>query len=176
MRIARAGVIGVSVVLVGCTLGGTPDAGTAPPRGADGRLPAGVSRAMADADEVTLYSLEPAGLGAEADPAAAGSFHGHKVLGSVTVSGADRRKLVAALRRGVDDHDGSVAACFIPHHGVRLRTGERTTDLVVCFQCAQVKVYQGREVTSFLVSRSPRPAFNDLLDRAKVPVADAGRR
>ncbi|HKB35227.1 MAG TPA: hypothetical protein VKD72_02170 [Gemmataceae bacterium] len=142
-------------------------------------MPAPVADAICSAEEVVLYSLEPGPLTEAAVDSAlpAGQFHGHQILGQVSITGtADRKRLFAALRQGVEDHDGSVAACFIPHHGVRLRFGSRTVDLVVCFQCAQVKMFvEGKPTDSFLVSTSPRPVFNDLLDRAKVPVSAKGR-
>lgn len=161
MRIAFLGLTALVLSLTSCAL--------------TGRMPANVSRSMTGADEVTLFSLQPEPV-ADATDLSAGRFHGHKVLGSVRVSGADRVRLLTALRTGVADHDGSVAACFIPHHGIRLKAGEKTTDLVVCFQCYQVKVYEGGGESSFRVSRSPRDTFNEILDKAKVPVADAGRR
>lgn len=161
MRTVLLGLTALTLLLASCAL--------------TGRMPADVSWSMSSADEVMLFSLQPNPVG-DATDLSADRFHGHKVLGSVRVSGADRVRLLTALRTGVADHDGSGAMCFIPHHGIRLKSGERTTDLVICFQCYQVKVYEDGGESSFRVSRSPRDTFNEILDKAKVPVADAGRR
>src|SRR5437773_956055 len=62
---------------------------------------------------VTLYSLEPGVLGAP-DTSDGKTFHEHKILGETRIDdAATRKKVFTAFRRGVADHDGSIAACFI---------------------------------------------------------------
>ncbi len=127
----------------------------------------------------TLYSLEPAPMGIPSptpNPPTE-TFHGHTILGKAEITDAvTRRKLVAAFNHGVSDHDGSVAACFIPHHGIRVQKLKDTVDLVICFKCAQVKVYiNNQESETILISESPRPLFNEMLDRAHIPISKDGR-
>jgi len=54
---------------------------------------------------------------------------------------AGGRLLVASLRAIVDHPDDFAAACFEPHHGVRLVEGSRRFDVVLCFKCSQYRVY-----------------------------------
>lgn len=131
-------------------------------------LPAPVANAFRDPDEVVLYSLSP-----ESKDTGAETFHGFAIRGKTEVKeAATRKKLFTAFAKGVEDHDGSAAACFIPHHGLRVRSGKQTIDLVICFKCAQVRIYDGANATKpegILISNSPRAAFNEVLKTAKVP-------
>jgi len=160
--------LGASAFVAGCLL--LP---------ADGKIPRPVVEAFDNPDSFILYSLEPARpvVGGEEAKPDAETFHGHTVLGRTEVKDAvTRRKLAAAFSRGVSDHDGSVAACFIPHHGIRVRKGKSVVDLVVCFKCAQVYVYvNGEQTETILISTSPRAAFNEVLERARVPLSDGAR-
>lgn len=139
---------------------------------AESKLPNPVAEALAAPDEFILYSLEPGKPGV-ADGADAKTFHGHTLLGQTEVKDAKtQKKLVDALNRGVSDHDGSVAACFIPHHGLRVRKGKHVVDLVVCFKCAQVNVYENdKKGEGVLISTTPRATFNEVLKQAKVPLS-----
>src|SRR6185437_15741022 len=76
-------------------------------------LPDPVDRALhhRSARTVTLYSLEPRSTSGIAKPEAK-TFHGHTILGETAIDdAATKKKLFAAFRKGVADHDGSVAAC-----------------------------------------------------------------
>lgn len=143
------------------------------------KIPRPVAEALDAPDTFTVFSLEPALLAADATKGKppAETFHGHAVLGQTEVKDAvTRRRLVGAFNRGVSDHDGSIAACFIPHHGLRVQKGRHTVDLVICFKCAQVEVYvDGEKTESILISTSPRPMFNEVLERARVPLSDGAR-
>jgi hypothetical protein len=145
----------------------------------ESKMPRPVAEALDAPEKFILYSLEPAPVGVSnaATQAPTETFHGQTVLGKTEVRDAvTRRKLVAAFNRGVSDHDGSVAACFMPHHGVRIQKGKHTIDLVICFMCAQVYTYvDGEQTDTILISTSPRAVFNDVLDRAHIPVSKAGR-
>jgi hypothetical protein len=165
--------LGLSVIGLATPLAGYSATG-------EDKIPRAVAAALGAPDEFVLYSLEPGGLAAgreeTEDDKAGKTFHGHKVLGKTEVKGAARKKLVKALERGVADHDGSVAACFIPHHGIRVKKDKQTIDLVVCFQCAQVYVYtDGKRGDSFLISTSPREAFNEVLKTARVPLSEKAK-
>lgn len=144
-------------------------------------LPAPVAAAFDKPDEVVLYSLEPAAAKAAGsttppDPTKE-TFHGHAVLGKTMIADTTvRRKLFTAFRRGVSDHDGSIAACFIPHHGLSIRSGTRTVDLVICFKCAQVQVFDnGKPTDTVLISTSPRETFNEVLRGAGVPLSEGAK-
>lgn len=154
-------VAAVAGLVVGCLSSGQP-------------FPPPVGAALDQPDVVFLYSLEPAPMTPlPTDKPAAETFHGNTVLGKVEITdAATRKKLFAAIRKGVDDHDGSVAACFIPHHGLRVISRKRVIDMVICFQCAQVKSYEAdAEGETFLISTSPRATVNEILRAANVPLS-----
>jgi hypothetical protein len=50
--------------------------------------------------------------------------------------------LVDLVRRGIETSDGRVAMCFLPRHGVVLRRGEERLDLVICYECLQLRMYR----------------------------------
>jgi hypothetical protein len=135
-------------------------------RGAE--IPADAKAALETAGEWELYSLDPK---RQTDPPK-DAFHGWKVLGKATVKEADtRKKLLAALDKGAADNKGIAAACFNPRHGIRVKAGDKTIDVVVCFECFSASVYTGDERTgSFLTTASPQPALDKVLTDAKVPL------
>jgi hypothetical protein len=132
-------------------------------------VPEAADRALAKADGVELYSLDP-------DPRQTkdgGGFHGWKVLGKMEVKeAAARKELLGALRRSADENEVGPAMCFNPRHGLRLTAGGKTVDLVICFECFQVQVYEGTDkAKGFLITADPQPAFDRALTAAGVPLA-----
>jgi hypothetical protein len=86
----------------------------------------------------------------------------------------ERKKLLEALRLGVEDNFGMVAGCFIPRHGIRLKKEAETIDLVICFQCMSVEVFKGdKKQPGFLISDGPQKTFNAVLSApgVKLPTA-----
>jgi hypothetical protein len=136
-------------------------------------IPAEAKAALEKADEWEMYSLDPTRT---TDPPK-DAFHGWKVLGKTTVKDADMRKqLLAALAKGAADNKGVVAGCFNPRHGIRVKAGDKTTDLVICFECFSASVYVGDEKAgSFLTTGSPQPALDKVLMDAKVPLPEKPR-
>ena len=82
-----------------------------------------------------------------------------------------RKTLLAALEKGAKDNDGTVARCFDPRHGIRVKAGDKTIDLVICFACYQTKVFTGDKLSGdYLTTDSPQPALNRVLKDANVPL------
>lgn len=131
-------------------------------------MPADVKAALEKATEWELYSLHPEQTQEEPKDA----FHKWRVLGKTSVKDADTRKtLLAALEKGAKDNDGTEARCFNPRHGIRVKAGDKTIDLVICFECYQTVVFTGDEHTGkFLTMRSPQPALDKVLTDARVPL------
>ena len=100
-------------------------------------------------------------------------FHRWPVIGKTTIKDPDTRKrLVAALEKGVEENKGDIMKCFNPRHGVRVTHDGMTADFVICFECFQVMVYvAGGKGQRFLITDSPAPVFNQTLQHAKVPLA-----
>lgn len=132
-------------------------------------LPKTVREAFEKAGEFELYSLDPdRGEGDQKGPDA---FHGWAVLGKTTVKG-DRVAVVRdAVEKGRKESDGSVAGCFLPRHGLRFTHEKKTYDLVLCFECLSVQVFEGdTALRGFLTSSSPLKTLNKVLSDAKVPL------
>lgn len=83
-----------------------------------------------------------------------------------------RRELVAALSKGTPEHDGSVGMCFLPRHQIVAQRGRKTLDMVICFQCLQMRAKgAGAKQIPGLVSGSPEPVFDRVLEAAGVKLA-----
>jgi hypothetical protein len=138
-------------------------------RGAENKIPDDLKAVLEKPDALELVSLEPT----EEDKSDKGYF-GWKVLGKTEVKDAEsRKKLVDALLKGISDSDGKAARCFIPRHGLRARQGDRTVDLVICFECAQIRIFPPREdkTPGVTVTKSPEATFDEVLKAAGVPLA-----
>jgi hypothetical protein len=144
------------------------------------RIPDAVERLLDKADTFELYSLDPE-RGTDKDgkvvPVKDG-FHGWKVLGESEVKDeAERKRLADALRLGAEDNFGMAAACFIPRHGIRLKGGGKTVDLVICFECLQVQVFvDGERTKGFLTTGEPQREFDATLKAAGVKLPKPAKK
>jgi hypothetical protein len=138
--------------------------------GRSNRIPEDARAVLEHGDEFELLSLNPR-LHLES---AERSFHGYDVLGTIRIKDADiRKRLVSAFEKGVTENQDEIAACFNPRHGVRVTFGSRTADFVICFECAQVRVYSAAGAEhNLLISASPQAVFNQVLRDAHVPLPD----
>lgn len=129
-----------------------------------------VEQALLKAEFLELYSLD----GRKELPPSEG-FHGFAILGKVELAEpADREAAVREFLFGVHENTGMSAPCFTPKFGLRVRSGGRTFDLVVSFECLLVKVYEGEKSGGSLrVSVTPQPYFVELLKGAGVSTAPA---
>ncbi len=130
-------------------------------------IPRGAATALRDPDTFELLSLDPERGRKDAD------FHRFKVLGRTTVTDpAMRQRLYNSLQSGARWNVPIPSLCFDPRHGIRVTSKGRTVDLVICFECSQVQVWQGDSlVTSFIVGQSPEPVFDQALRDAGLPLA-----
>jgi hypothetical protein len=140
------------------------------------KIPEAVRTALENAERFELLSLNP---NAQPNQRPNEQFHGWRILGSTVVKDAETRNdLVTALKKGVEENKGMAANCFNPRHGIRVSRDGNTNDLVICFECLQVLVYQndkGEKPAGFLISDSTQSAeslFNRALMKQKIPLAD----
>lgn len=135
---------------------------------AENKIPENAKAVLENADRFELLSLAPE----RQQEKSKGEFDGWTVLGKTLIPDAEgRRRLLAALEKGIKEHDGPVAACFNPRHGVRATHQGKAADLVICFECVQGQVYvAGKREGGFLTTRSPEPVFDRALRDAKVPL------
>jgi hypothetical protein len=116
-------------------------------------MPRVAARALSTADRFELLSIEPE----RSDPPSPADFHRHKILGSTFVSDpAERQRLIAALRSGVQPMYADVPKCFSPRLGIRVVTNGQTTEFIICFGCRQAQVFQqGQVVAEWITNRAP---------------------
>jgi hypothetical protein len=178
IRVARAAlhlrlVLGIAALLsAGCRDAGRVSGSSGGPTD---KIPASERIALEQAAEMELLSLEPPDAPG-VRPEAKADFHGCEILGRTRVrDAAVRKELVAALEEAARDNRGEAAACFNPHHALRVTTGGRTLDFVICFECLQVRVYAGEtSEEGFLITDRPRSLFDRVLRDAGVRLP-AGR-
>jgi hypothetical protein len=133
-------------------------------------LPPPEAATLEKGDSFELLSLEPL-----ESPAEEGNFHGWKVLGRVTVEENMRRRLVEALKKGVENQ-GVSADCFQPRHGIQVQLDGKVFAIVVCFECRSAESFiDDNRGSGFYVSPSPQPVFDDVLRRAGIPLAKPSR-
>jgi hypothetical protein len=143
------------------------------------RIPSAVRQTLENADQLELLSVQtllPLGKGMVKIPPV-GAFHDYPVLGSTRITDASaRQKLVAAFYRGATAKT-EAARCFNPRHGIRATGEGRTVDLLICFECGQVRAYVAGEMTaSFRIARSPQPLLDQILRDAGVPLPSPAQK
>jgi hypothetical protein len=156
MKLAFAGLFAVVVVVLVA----------GPAVSADNKLPESALKVLQSATEFELYSIDFAHTDKEKT-----GFHNMKVAGKTTVKDADtRKKLVTEFVKGLEG-EINPARCFNPRHGIRATYDGKTVDLVICFECAQFKLYEGKdaEPKTLLIGKGPEPAFDKVLRDAGVP-------
>lgn len=100
-------------------------------------------------------------------------FHGFPILGKIVLKdSATRKHVLESLYQGVGEmtNDDDVAACFLPRHGIRTTRNGQSVDLVICFGCKQIHIYNAGKKTGTYVSRSPQETFNQVLRASNIPI------
>lgn len=153
-------------VCVAISLAGSGTAGQA----GELDVPAPVLEALRGAERYELLSLDPAYYEEVPDD----NFHGWRVLGRASIVDVEARNgLNDALRSGAQESDGSAAMCFHPRHGIHLTRADQVTDLVICFECNQVKVFvDAQSSEGFFTTSSPHEVFDNALKEVGLPVAE----
>lgn len=130
------------------------------------------------AESWTVYALEPSSD--PLDHPGVERFRGYAIRGQRTVEDAGlRRRLSRELNLGLSQNGhwwtgSTVAMCFNPRHGIRATHEGRTVDVLICFECYQVKIFDSAkegERLSELTSRSPAAAFNEIFEGLGLSIA-----
>ncbi len=130
-------------------------------------------------DSLTLYSIHPRTpdidevgdeetyekLLAAATPK---FFHGHPVL---QTTATDKPDEIAALLKSVTRSMRTAAfgaKCFDPRHGLRLTRGDTHLDLVICYECEYVQLWEGGVKQPYeTIAESSKAALDRFLAAAK---------
>ncbi len=157
-----------ATLLLGAFLGSPATAGADRPN----NLPVAADQALASADSVVLYSLEPWTENPEADRNWKGAkFHGYNCLGQLRLTGQQAQTAIAEFKKAIPKEEGPMAMCFDPHHALRVVSGHHTYDFLLCFQCAQMEVYEdNKEIADLSASGSP-DVLNGIFKKAGIPIS-----
>jgi hypothetical protein len=135
-------------------------------------IPMDEQQLLGQSQRFILYSLHPHPMELDAhELQTKPTFHGYLILGQTQINNPTTKSdLLAALYDGLGK--GDFLGCFNPRHGIRAVRGNKTVDLVVCFQCLQIEIYDERGKRTVTVSSSPKTIFNRVLSEAHVTLAD----
>ena len=74
---------------------------------------------------------------------------------------------MSLVYQGVRSSNGTVAACFNPRHGIHATRQGRTVDLLICFECLQIEIFEAeRKIAGVLTSRSVEADVDALYEAA----------
>lgn len=132
-----------------------------------------LAQVLVEADSWTIYALNP---GLPLEPSTVEQLMDRwEVRGEAVLHDPkDRARLARSLRAGIKGNDDTVAACFNPRHAIRAESERGVVDLIICFQCLQVYVYDGatgERVGSELTTKAPRLVFDEIYTAAGLEIA-----
>lgn len=107
------------------------------------KLPLTVIRTLRFPDSFEILALDPTPVKARTSALPAErDFHGHEILGHAPLNDdLVRSELVELVLRGIQESDGTVAACFEPRHGIRAVKEGKVLDMLICYECLQVEIH-----------------------------------
>jgi len=117
---------------------------------------------------LTLVSLNP-----DHESTSPTKLYDWEELGRVELTDpAEREQLILALNQGIAESDGTVAGCFNPRHAILWKDGSESLDLVICFECLSMSVYEnGTRGEGHITTSSPQSTFDKLLKQHGITLA-----
>jgi uncharacterized protein YuzB (UPF0349 family) len=128
-------------------------------------LPSDTVGILESAPELTVYSIDPDGKTTPLERLdQTKTFHGYRIRNRVDIKGEPKSELLGKLYTAIAENPAP-ARCYVPRHGIRARTESRSVDMVICFQCAQARIYvvDGKQVRGTTLSEWPQKHFDDAL-------------
>ncbi len=166
----------VAALLAGIAAGSCERAPSTPTDGPLERveaLPEQAHAVLAPAGALEIFALDPTSM-QTAEPPEGETLHGYEILGRATLADpATCRALLGHVYAGIAADDGIRALCFDPRHGIRARSGEDVVELVICFECFQVRVHgPGDARTNLGTVQRVEPAVSRIYRDAGLAIAD----
>jgi hypothetical protein len=104
-------------------------------------------------------------------------FHDYPILGKVELRDAERLRYVVQSLDNAGQHSTDVrAGCFDPRHGIRVNRDGVVHDLLICYECFAVSIYEGHRLVGFIplntsAQHTATPhMLNGSLKRAGIPL------
>jgi hypothetical protein len=115
-----------------------------------------LTKQVQKAERILVFRLNPKPLGKKGKDTER-VFHGYAILVEGPAKTAEQRKEVASfLGKTLHWNELRKALCFNPRHGVRVVSGKRTLDFLICFECYRVEVFEGEERRSSFALTHPK--------------------
>lgn len=146
-----------------------------------------VEHAIANAESLSIVSLQPWGWEADNMPLDETIPTGNqtrrwKILGEGQVDEGQVGEVLHAMRAGIalfnnsdPDDPGEIAvpSCFNPRHAIRIQTGAELFEILICFECLQIEVFNnGKRIGGHLTSAVPRAYFEQLVMDTGLPAPE----
>jgi hypothetical protein len=131
-----------------------------------------IAERISKAERLEVYRLNSTFI--EDEQKAKGSFHGYEILAQAKAESAEQRKEIGSFVGAVLHWNKlRMALCFNPRHGLRVISGKDTLDLVICFECSRVEVYDnGKLGGTFALTRQATNPLDRLLHRSEQKAKD----
>ena len=82
---------------------------------------------------------------------------------------AIQQELAEALAESIRRSDGTVAACFMPHHGIRIPFAEGPVDLLICFSCSSMSVLGDESVRYAAITGEGFSSYYRIWNELELP-------
>ena len=126
-------------------------------------LPSDTVAILESAPRLSVFSIDPAGATPRERLDAKKTFHGYRILKRADVTGETKSEVLGKLYTAIAENPPP-ARCFVPRHAIRAKSGDRSVDMVICFECAQARMYvDGKEVRGTTLSAVPQQSFDAAL-------------
>jgi hypothetical protein len=88
-------------------------------------------------------------------------FHDNYAIGREELKGDEEiQKLLLAVARSIAKGTDMPNLCFDPRHGLRIYGPKGFIDVVICYECLQGVIYEGKEETWFYTSADAEADFD----------------
>ena len=101
-------------------------------------------------------------------------FQGFPILGSTTVKSKQTgQQVLQSVLAKADPDPKSLTGCFDPQHGIEVKLADgRAIDLVICYHCWQMHIFDGSEKTYVSIGTASEPLLNEQLKAGGVEFVD----
>lgn len=135
---------------------------------------------LASAEHISVYSLDPSNESrwGEDGKCIEPCFVGYPRLGHTPpISEPERVAVVQELRTWLDAPEPEAATlCYIPRHGVTVRSGKTSLEFLLCYECGhgEVRITGSAQHATHLYRFGDVRVLDEVLARHGVPLPPAG--
>lgn len=138
----------------------------------DSRLPHSARRVFEQATTINVLALEPdIDLISPTKQFNETNFHGYTINRTVALNEPVQvSNVVQSVFRSIDEAWLPPAICFIPHHGMIVKSPRGEMHLIICYECDRVFIYFGeKQAWDGIITSSAMPLLNEILRASASP-------